>query len=321
MITRTILALAIAASLTPAARADRNDPGSLLIFPEIDNRSGSITVITVTNIRNGGDDIRVHFNYIDESDCSKDDALTRLTPRDTFTGITYAHAPSHERGYCYAYALGPTGGPIDADYLIGTTLILDGVNRTEYSINALVFEAQTGDGNPTDLDSDGIRDLDGLEYSMAPDKIAIPRFLGQDDANPNASIRAELILIGLTGGKRFTTTADFLIYNDNEVAFSSSHTFDCWTRVPLLQISGAFGRNFLSFTDNDEDEVVGFPEWEAGWFEVDGGVAWSTAMSFNDPAVLAVLVELDRLSSANLPFTLGSQDNGDLLPSSIFGDN
>ena len=321
MTTRIIAALALLACLAPSARADRNDPGSLLIFPEVDNRPGSITIITVTNIRTGGDDIRVHFNYIDESDCSKDDAITRLTPRDTFSAISYAHAPSHQRGYCFAYALGSSGGPIDADYLIGSVLILDGVNKAEYSMNALVFEAQTGDGNPTDLDSDGIRDLNGLEYSQAPDRIAIPRFLGQDQQNPGASIRAELIMIGLTGGRQFHTAVDFLIYNDNEEAFSSSYTFDCWTRVPLLQISGAFGRQFLLFTDNDEDEVVGLPDWESGWIELDGGVAWSTAASFNDPAILAVLVELDRLSSASLPFTLGSQSNGDLLPSSIFGDN
>ena len=321
MTTRIIAAALLLAGLAPSAQADRNDPGSLLIFPEVDNRSGSLTIITVTNVRSGGDDIRVHFNYIDESDCSKDDALTRLTPRDTFSAITYAHAPSHQRGYCFAYALGPTGGPIDADYLIGSVLILDGVNKAEYSMNALVFEAQTGDGNPTDLDGDGIRDLNGLEYSMAPDRIAIPRFLGQDQQLPNASIRAELIMIGLTGGRQFHTAVDFLIYNDNEVPFSSSYTFDCWTRVPLLQISGAFGRQFLLTTDNDEDEVVGLPDWESGWIELDGGVAWSTAASFNDPAILAVLVELDRLSSASLPFTLGSQSNGDLLPSSIFGDN
>ena len=322
MLNRRILTAALAlASLAPFARADRNDPGSLLIYPEVDNRPGSVTIITVTNVRSGGDDIRVHFNYIDESDCSKDDALARLTPRDTFSAISFAHAPSHQRGYCYAYALGPTGGPIDADYLIGSALVLDGVNRAEYSMNAMVFEAQTGDGNPTDLDADGIRDLDGLEYSQAPDKIAIPRFLGQDEENPQASIRAELIMIGLTGGKRFTTAVDFLIYNDNEEAFSSEHSFDCWTRVPLLDISGAFGRNFLLFTDNDEDEVVGMPGWESGWIELDGAIAWSTAASFNDPAILAVLVEVDRLSSANLPFTIGSQDNGDLLPGSIFGDN
>ncbi|MCA8981757.1 MAG: hypothetical protein H6831_06705 [Planctomycetes bacterium] len=321
MTTRIIAAALLLASLAPTARADRNDPGSLLIFPEVDNRPGSITIITVTNVRSGGDDIRVHFNYIDQEDCSKDDAITRLTPRDTFSAISYAHAPSHQRGYCFAYALGQTGGPIDADYLIGSVLILDGVNKAEYSMNALVFEAQTGDGNPTDLDFDGIRDLNGLEYSMAPDRIAIPRFIGQDQQHPMASIRAELILIGLTGGRQFHTAVDFLIYNDNEVPFSSAYTFDCWTRVPLLQISGAFGRQFLLTTDNDDDEVVGMPGWESGWIEIDGGVAWSSAASFNDPAVLAVLVELDRLSSASLPFTLGSQSNGDLLPFSIFGDN
>ena len=45
-----------------------------------------------------------------------------------------------------------------------------------YAIQPVVFDGMTGDLNPTDLDFDGIRDLDGLEYSMAPDATVIPRW-------------------------------------------------------------------------------------------------------------------------------------------------
>ena len=101
--------------LSSAAHAENNDPGSLLLFPEVDNRPGRSTIMTVTNTERGfqSEAIRVHFNYIEADDCSKADALEVLTPGDTVTVISAAHAPSHERGYCYAYALGTTGGPID----------------------------------------------------------------------------------------------------------------------------------------------------------------------------------------------------------------
>lgn len=323
MTTRIIAALALLACLAPSARADRNDPGSLLIFPEVDNRQGSITIITVTNIRSNGDDIRVHFNYIDESDCSKDDAITRLTPRDTFSAISYAHAPSHQRGYCFAYALGPTGGPIDADYLIGSVLILDGVNKAEYSMNALVFEAQTGDGNPTDLDSDGIRDLNGLEYSQAPDRIAIPRFLGQDQQNPGASIRAELIMIGLTGGRQFHTAVDFLIYNDNEEVFSSQYEFFCWERTPLQSITNLFLNSYLqNGTNQDPEEILGFPGAESGWIRIDGGTANSVSTSIEDPAFYAILIEknAETQMAADLPWNTCAQFNGILLPNTLNGE-
>ena len=62
------------------------------------------------------------------------------------------------------------------------------------------------------------------------------------------------------------------------------------------------------------------PEQEAGWILIDGGTASSSATSISDPAFIAVLVDLGLFSAAELPFTIGEQSNGDLLPNSIFGD-
>jgi hypothetical protein len=50
-------------------------------------------------------------------------------------------------------------------------------------------------------------------------------------------------------------------------------------------------------------------------------VAASTAVSIADPAFYAVLVErIGSFAAADLPFELCSQDNGDLLPSGVQGD-
>ena len=318
---RPFLALLASAALTAPATAHANDPGSLLLFPEIDARPGSATLLTLTNTNGNalGGTVRVHLIYVDAALCNRYDAFALLTPYDTLTAYSAAHAPSLQRGYAYAYAVAASGGAaIDFDHLVGSAQVLDGTAMTEYTINALVFSGQTGHGNPTDLDSDGIRDLNGLEYSMASEYIAIPRFLGQG-ALPG--VQSELVMIGLSGGTAFTTTLDFLIFNDNEQAFSASYSFYCWARAPLLSISGAFHNNFLlNFTDNNPNEIIGLPGLESGWILIDGGTATSTATTISDPAFVALLVEVAALSSAELPFTIGTQSNGDLLPSSIFGD-
>jgi hypothetical protein len=126
-------------------------------------------------------------------------------------------------------------------------------------------------------------------------------------------------MIGLTGTK-FSTTVAFQIYNDNEESFSSEYTFDCWERVPLSSISGAFDNSFLVSTNHDSGEIAGFPLWESGWFVLNGAIANSTTTSVSNPAMLAAMVEVSRLSAADLPFTIGSQSNGSLLPTSLSGN-
>jgi hypothetical protein len=322
---RAILFATSLLGLAPGALAERNDPGSLLVFPEYDSRPGAVTFLTVTNTSSAlGSEgsIRVHFNYVDGETCLKADAMETLTPRDTITVLSQAHAPGQHRGFCFAYARSMTSSAaVSFNQLVGSVLVLDGTSMSEYSMNALVFEAKGAAGTSTDLDSDGIRDLDGLEYGAAPDRIVIPRFFGQLPPSQGGEfMHSELVLLGLTGTK-FSTTVNFLIYNDNEEGFSAQHTFDCWDRVSLWELSGAFGNEFLQVsTNNDASEILGLPGWESGWFELDGGSASSPTTTITDPAFLAVLVEAKRLSSASLPFTLGSQANGDLLPSSLSGD-
>ncbi len=304
--------------LLPAAHSERNDPGSLLIFPEFDSRPGSYTFLTVTNV-NPDEGIRVHFNWVDEESCLKTDAWQTLTPLDTITFLSSSASPNENRGYCFAYARGMASpSATDFDYLIGTELTFDGWTSSEYQVNALVYEGQTGEGNPTDLNGDGNADLDGVEYGTTPDLIAIPRFFGQIPGQ--GMPRAELIFIGLTGTK-FNTSANFLIYNDNEEVFSAQHSFDCWERVSLLDISGVFSQSFLyNSTNHDPNEVQGFPLMETGWFQIDGSVASSTTTSITNPAMLAIMVEVGRLSSASLPFTIGEQFNGSLLPKTLSGN-
>ena len=312
------------AAATPSAAAaqgaGRNDPGSLLVFPEIDARPGRMTFLTVTNTNGASNgSVSVHYNYVDKTTCLKQDAIALLTPFDTLTVMTGAHAPSTKQGFCYAYArFGGTA--ISFNHLVGSLIVLDGVQTSEYGMNAMVFQALAPQGMNTDADGDGIRDLDGIEYEAAPDLIAIPRFLGQLAPPHDDRFGADLVLVGMVG-TRFQTSLDFLIFNDNEEVFSGSYTFGCWDKVPLLSISGVFGNEFLkNFTNHNPNEIIGLPNIESGWILIDGGVAVSPTTTVVDPAFLAVLVERGRLSSAALPFTLGEQTNGGLLSSSNSGN-
>jgi hypothetical protein len=307
------------------------NPGSLLLFPEFDNRDGDISILTITNTdctgAAGGSDVDVEFVYIDKDDCGENNKKVTLTPCDTLTLLTNIHNPNHDQGYVYAFAKDVDGNPIVWNHLIGSLLIVSGLESFDYGINPVVFKgigSASGviqsDGRPTDIDGDGNRDLDGKEYEPAPNTITIPRFLGQD--LPGAgSIRSQMILIALTGGVQFETGICLEVFNDNEEQFSRTYSFTCWEKPYLMDIDAAFGNQFLKTTNHDPLEIIGAPMRESGWICIQGCIATSGVEDIEDPAIYAVLVE--RVGSwgvADLPFECGNRFNGSLLPNSQFGD-
>ncbi|MCB1007028.1 MAG: hypothetical protein KDB35_22785, partial [Acidimicrobiales bacterium] len=100
-------------------------------------------------------------------------------------------------------------------------------------------------------------------------------------------------------------------------------TFYCWDRIKLLDISNVFANEYLAaHPENDPLEVVGAPSLESGWIRINGAAASSSAITIPDPAFYAVLVECvnGNRCGADLPFELCDQDNGDLLPRHVLGD-
>ncbi len=306
-----------ALGMASEAMADGRNPGSLLLYPEFDNRAGVVTVITVTNTDAAGGNVDVEFVYIGRygSDgdvaCEEFNRTETLTANDTLTLLTTYHNPQHEQGYLYVFARDGVNSPIAHNYLIGNVMTVEGLTAFEYSVNPVAYEAV----NPG-VDNNGVRKLDGNQYEMSAGEILVPRFLGQGGA-----FNSELILIGLTGGAAFDTTVDFLIYNDNEEVFSSEHTFFCWDRVNLLDISGIFANDFLAnFTNNDPAELLGASHIETGWFRMTGAQASSASTTLADPAVYGVLVErIDSKGAADLPFEAGQNGTGALLARSLDG--
>jgi len=305
-------------SMAGNAVAEGRHAGSLLLFPEFDNRQGTVTVLTVTNTAVDVGDVQVEFVYIGrynssgyDIDCEEFNRTEVLTDNDTITLLTEVHNPQQEQGFVYAFARAGVANPIVHNWLIGNVLTVDGLDAFEFSVNPVSYEAFAGDAN-----GNGLRDLDGSEYEESADELLVPRFLGQDGIR-----RSELILLGLSGGARFDTTVDFLIYNDNEEVFSSEYTFRCWDRVYLEDISGLFTNDFLAtWTNDDPDEVIGAPSIESGWFRVDGALASSTTTTLLEPAVYCVLVErIGNRGAADLPFEAGLNDSGKLYARSNDG--
>jgi streptogramin lyase len=296
-------------------------PASLLVFPEFDNRRGDITLLSVTNTAIDGSDVDVEFVYIGRVsqggqliNCLETNRTRRLTPRDTLSLIAASDNPNAVQGYVYVFAKSRvTGRAIVHNHLVGNALVMRSIDDLSYSFNPYAIRGVGEEGTETDLDGDGIRDLNNVEYSCVSDEILVPRFFGQ-----GAGITSDLVLINLTGGSAFTASIAFLVYNDNEEVFSTEHEFQCWEKRELHAISNVFDNAFLLTTGQSPQENIGI---ETGWFRMDGGLAQSSAASFEDPAFLALLIEHSGpMGAADLPFETGTQTNGDLLPRSVLGD-
>lgn len=319
----------LALSSVASAQSNVSEPGSLLLYTEFDNRAGVSTLYSVTNTFDGSLEdgtIDVEFVYRGRVaqngallNCLEFNRVVRLTPNDTFSTLTFVHNPNQQQGYCYAFARSKTTGKaVKFDHLIGQTLVIDGPGAFEYSLAPATLKAGSAlaSGAATDADNDGIRDLDGTEYEGVGDVMLIPRFFGQ-----NRQYESDLVLINLTGGTQFDAILDFLVYNDNEEVFSAQHSFRCWEKRKLTQISSVFLNDFLLTTNHNPNEIQTLPFVKTGWMRIDGNTASSTAKTIDDPAFLAVLVErVGPYKAADLPFRLGVQTNGDLLPQGVLGD-
>jgi hypothetical protein len=293
-------------------------------------------LVTITDgcCTGGAGNVRVEVVFINRNNCLETNRTYTLTPCDTLSFITSFIGPTNARGYLYAFAKSnlpsannPNGTPIVYNHLIGQEVVIDGITNFDYAINAVSFKAFGNEGDFNDDDGDGIRDLNGLpdlpgsEYEQAPDRILIPRFLGQDPPGTGpTAFQSDIVLINLTGGSQFTTVLDILVFNDNEEAFSAQREFTCWDKIPLATFSSWTLNSSLLGSGHARNEINGFNR-EAGWIVIDGNSASSSAETILDPAFYAVLIErAGGFHAADLPFELCLQDNGDLLPRALFGD-
>ena len=100
-------------ALGSIANAGVTTPGSLVVFPEFDNRVfgnnvRNWTLLTLTNT-NPTESVWVHVVYRNHSDIPSQDCLEtnrfyRLTANDTITLLTQFDNPNRDQGFVYVYA-------------------------------------------------------------------------------------------------------------------------------------------------------------------------------------------------------------------------
>jgi hypothetical protein len=303
-------AVAALGSVASANTLDRT--GSLLLFPFFDNTRSAVQAFTVTNT-SADASVRIEYVYINETNCLEFNRTRTLTPNDTITTLSNLDNPNMARGYLYVFAKNAAGQAITFNNLAGATVVAT-ANAGLYEAAPIVFQGLTASNASTDTDNDGLRDLNGTEYSRTPDELIVPRFFGAASnalsGIPNST--PTISLINLSGGASFTAIVDFLVYNDNEEVFSAQTSFSCYKRVPLASINAVFTSNFLASTNDDDSESV--EGLEMGWYRLDGRIAFSSTSTYTDPAIIAAHLDiLDGSSVGVLPYGIGEQSNGDLV--------
>lgn len=300
-----VLGLLCTCSPTAAAAGGRS-PGSLLVYPVYDSNPGSGTLISLTNTKedpsfnpntNLNGVVDVHFVYIDGVNWSEFNRFERLTPNDTFTIVASSHNPNSEMGFLYCIALSPvTREPIAFNWLIGDEIVADGSGNWLYGFDAIAYKSLAPEGQPTDVNLDGLLSLDGTEYEAVPDTLAISSFLAV------GTTEADLVLISLLGDSDYQTRIDFEIFNDNEVEFSATYSFRCWTTVAIDAIDQVFTHSFL-ITTNVDPRSNGVPQ-TTGWVRIDGDRAVDVVGSsprIEDPPFLAAFRQsLGGISTGHL---------------------
>ncbi len=292
-----LLALAIA-----TLPVDVPTSGSLLLFPWFDSRPGALSVITVTNT-NPVQSVNVEFVYLEEGTCNRVNRLRSLTPNDTFTGLINQDNSSQQTGFVYLVARDTVSGlAIDFDHLVAELTILDGGTGGSWGVPALTFRARTCAGDVTDLNNNGVPDLDGSEYEAASEELLFPRFEGQ-----SAGRVTELIVLNtdtLRFGATLLTTASLLVYNDNEEAFSSAGpvSIQCMARVPLSSLGGVFDNSFLASTNQNPAEPLGGGGVENGWFRMRGLFAFAGTEAPDRTPLVGVLLARTPVPFASMPY-------------------
>lgn len=286
------LASLCVATLASDALAGGREPGSLLVYPvhrsggapgspSNDVPAGFFTVVSVTNtnlqpatILSLGGSTNVHFYYVNVDrnvfdqfkphGCSIFNRVEALTPADTLSVLTGCHNATFggQEGYLVVAAENPSQFQTSwsHNHLIGSELVL-AASGLAFSIEAVALQSPVAAGQPTDVNSNGAYDFDGVEYEALPDRLYIDSFIAVQDS--------ALALINFTGTDADTNRVLFSVWNDYEFPLSATLEFKCWFEAKLSHISTLFTDQFLASTPNDPSSLDidcnGADDVETGW--------------------------------------------------------
>lgn len=201
-------------------------PGSVLFFSRYSSNPGNPslgdTQINITNV-NQSAAAQVHLFMVDGSTCSIADSFVGLTPNQTASFLVSDYDPGIS-GYIVGVAVGG-GGPTQFNHLIGSEFIRETNGTTAYLQAMTVAKRSAGDVVP-DGNGQTVLNFNGVDYEQLPSSLAVATFNSQTVDSNMLSIfspSTNLMIGGVTPTSVFT-----LLYNDAEVAISSSFTVNCY---------------------------------------------------------------------------------------------
>ena len=227
------LALMIGGSFAALAQ-DPNDlkPGSVLFFnrytsdgaqPDREN-----TQINLTNTH-ATQSVTLHLFAVEGSSCSIADGFMNLTPNQTAQFFASDFDPGVQ-GYLIAVAYSAYG-PRQFNYLLGTAYVwqADGKQADLPALAVQKLNTVVHNG------SDSVVNLvfDGVNYGRLPSTVALSSF------NSQVTDQTCLYLYSpsnLVTGNNSQFSVFMLVYNDREVANSTSATVRCYTEVKLSSL-------------------------------------------------------------------------------------
>lgn len=203
-------------------------PGSVLFYSRYSsnpaNPSMGDTQINITNV-NQSTAAQVHLFMVDGATCSVADSFVGLTPNQTASFLVSDYDPGIS-GYIVAVAVGGGGsGPSQFNHLIGSEFIRETNGVTAY-LQAMTVAKRSAGGVDPDANGQTVLNFNGVDYEQLPSSLAVATFNSQTVDSNMLSIfspSTNLMIGGVTSTSVFT-----LLYNDAEVAISSSFTVNCY---------------------------------------------------------------------------------------------
>lgn len=278
-------------SMVSAQVNNLNEPGSLLVYPLVNNlddyRDDGVidnfhTIIEIANLSQ--QDVWVEcYAIMTEPVFEKKNFFIFLTQKqpfwwDTRNGIT-GQIPSFrdKKGFifCWAVDSDKTQEEITWNYLKGDALVYTGNNSKSFQYNAIPHQRIGDDGVPRNLS------LDGNEYTMATSQIMFEGF-----AEGFSGIYGELVVASLD--------IDFILSIQPEFDIN----FECWNEDERPQSRHLHFYQFEQYDLTDDLQLdlftIGTPKWQcaiapsaypvwAVFFEYTGGFMWGSNV-FQHPA-------------------------------------
>ena len=218
-------------------------PGSVLFFNRYSsnptNPQLGDTQINITNIsQNLSADI--HLFLVDGGSCSIADSFMSLTPNQTGSFLASDFDPGFQ-GYIVAVAV--NGGPKQQNTLIGTEFIRESDGRTGYLQAIAIAKRSPGEVVPNN-NGEAVLNFNGVDYEQLPTVLALANFNSQTIDSTALAIyspSSNLIIGAVSTANIFS-----LLYNDVEVALSSSFSISCYrydTLTSLFNRGGGINRH------------------------------------------------------------------------------